>query len=284
MLRRLRGADLARAAEVARAALTYDAEDAGSLVERLATPPGNRRWAALVTEGGLAMASMSTADPAVGHVDLLAVHPDHQGGGRGRALVRAAEEWLRREGARRVRLAGNPPCYAWPGVDVRYTPAACLAESLGYALDRTAWNMTAPLDIDLDVGEDLKRLAATGIEVRAAGEDRRRVAEFAREHWNDAWAWEAANASGVHYAEREGRVLAFAAWGARPSWFGPMGTAPEARGTGLGRVLLRRCLADMRAAGQRTAQIGWVGPLGFYARAVGARAERVFWLYGRELA
>jgi hypothetical protein len=49
-------------------------------------------------------------------------------------------------------------------------------------------------------------------------------------------------------------------------------------------VLLRRCLADQRAAGQRTAQIGWVGPLRFYARAVGARAERVFWLYGRELA
>ena len=53
---------------------------------------------------------------------------------------------------------------------------------------------------------------------------------------------------------------------------------------GLGRVLLRRCLADQRAAGQRTAQIGWVGPLRFYSRAVGARAERVFWLYGRELA
>lgn len=288
VLRKLRGADLARAAEVARAALVHDAEEAGALVERLAAPPANRRWAALVTGGGLAMASMSTADPAVGHVDLIAVHPDHQGLGGGRALLRAAEEWLRGQGARRVRLAGNPPCYAWPGIDVRYTPAACLAESLGYELDRTAWNMTADLDTgldtDLDVRADVERLAKIGIEVQAAGDDRGRVAEFAREHWNDAWAWEAVNASGLHYAERDGRVLAFAAWGTRPSWFGPMGTAPEARGTGLGRVLLRLCLADMRAAGQRTAQIGWVGPLRFYARAVGARAERVFWLYGRELA
>ncbi|MGI5270999.1 GNAT family N-acetyltransferase [Nonomuraea sp. CA-218870] len=292
VLRKLRGADLARAREVARAALTHDADEAGALVERLAAPPADRRWAALVDGGGFAMASMSTADPAVGHVDLLAVHPGHQGRGHGRALLRAAEGWLRREGAREVRLAGNPPCYAWPGVDVRYTPAACLAESLGYERYRTAWNMTADLhtdlhtdlDTDLDVSADVARLAGLGIEVRAAGDDRGRVAEFAREHWNAAWAWEAAHAAGVHYAEREGRVLAFAAWGTRPSWFGPMGTAPEARGTGLGRVLLRRCLADMRAAGQRTAQIGWVGPLRFYARAVGARAERVFWLYGRELA
>ncbi|MFG1944340.1 GNAT family N-acetyltransferase [Nonomuraea sp. NPDC048826] len=284
VLRKLRGADLARAAEVARAALTHDEAEAEALVERLAAPPANRRWAALVTGGGLAMASMSTADPAVGHVDLLAVHPGHQGRGQGRELLRAAEGWLRGEGARRVRLAGNPPCYAWPGVDVRYTPAACLAESLGYERDHIAWNMTADLDTDLDVRADVERLAGLGIEVRAAGDDRRRVAEFVREHWNDSWAWETTNAAGLHHAERDGRVLAFAAWGARPSWFGPMGTAPEARGTGLGRVLLRLCLADMRAAGQRTAQIGWVGPLRFYSRAVGARAERVFWQYGRELA
>ncbi len=82
---------------------------------------------------------------------------------------------------------------------------------------------------------------------------------------------------------RDGKILAFAAWGARPQWFGPMGTAPEARGLGLGGVLLRRCLADQRDAGLSSAQIGWVGPLGFYARAVGARAQRVFWLYRRDL-
>ena len=48
-------------------------------------------------------------------------------------------------------------------------------------------------------------------------------------------------------------------------------------------MLLRRCLAEQRAAGMASAQIGWVGPLGFYSRAVGARAERVFWLYRRDL-
>ncbi|WP_336205062.1 GNAT family N-acetyltransferase [Nonomuraea sp. LPB2021202275-12-8] len=277
-------AGLAEAGEVARAALTYDAAEAAALVRRLARPPADRRWTALLADGGVAMASVSTRDPAVGHIDLLAVHPDAQGHGLGRKLVRAAEEWLRAEGAARARFAGNPPCYAWPGVDVRYTAAASLAESLGYERYDVAWNMTADLSAELSVEDDVQRLAKAGVSVVAAGRDRERVAAFVAEHWNDSWAWEAANAAGVHYAERDGRILAFAAWGARPTWFGPMGTAPASQGLGLGRVLLRRCLADQRAAGQRTAQIGWVGPLRFYSRAVGARAERVFWLYGRELA
>ncbi|WP_327582781.1 GNAT family N-acetyltransferase [Nonomuraea sp. NBC_00507] len=276
-------AELAEAATIAQAALTLDAGEGAALVERLSRPPADRRWTALTVDGGVVMASLSTKEPGVGHVDLLAVHPSAQGQGRGRALVLAAEEWLRDQGARQARWAGNPPCYAWPGIDVRYTAAACLAESLGYERYHVAWNMTADLTGDLSVEEDLLRLDQAGVAVRAAGADRERVAAFVAEHWNEQWAWEAANASGLHYAERDGTILAFAAWGARPAWFGPMGTAPAARGLGLGRVLLRRCLAEQRAAGQASAQIGWVGPLRFYSRAVGARAERVFWLYQRDL-
>jgi GNAT superfamily N-acetyltransferase len=280
----VRAAELTEAGLVAAAALTLDAPESASLVDRLSRPPAARRWTALATEGGVVMASVSSKDPALGHIDLLAVHPDVQGLGHGRALVRAAEDWLRGQGARQARFAGNPPCYAWPGIDVRYTAAACLAESLGYERYHMAWNMTADLSADLSADAELTRLDKAGVRVRAAGADRARVVAFVEEHWNERWAWEAANAGGLHYAERDGRVLAFAAWGARPGWFGPMGTAEEARGLGLGRVLLRLCLADLRDRGQAEAQIGWVGPLRFYSRAVGARAERVFWLYRRDLA
>ncbi|MCG5218511.1 GNAT family N-acetyltransferase [Streptosporangium sp. KLBMP 9127] len=274
-------------ADLAAAALTLDAAEAPALVARLASPPADRRWTTLVTDdlSGAVFASMSVRDPSAGHLDLLAVHPGARGEGRGRALVEAAQEWLRGEGATQARFAGNPPCYAWPGIDVRATPAACLAESLGYRRDSVAWNMTADLTGDLSVRDDLVRLAAEGVTVReAAPGDRDGVAGFVREHWNDNWAWEVAQATGCHYAERDGEILGFAAWGARPAWFGPMGTAPAARGLGVGRVLLRRCLADQRATGLTSAQISWVGPLRFYSRAAGARAERVFWLYRRDLA
>ncbi|GAA4195730.1 hypothetical protein GCM10022252_42030 [Streptosporangium oxazolinicum] len=279
-------ADAAALAGIAGAALTHDAGEAASLVARLATPPAHRSWTALVTRDldGVVFASMSARDPRAGHVDLLAVRPEARGAGLGRALVAAAEEWLRGRGATEARFAGNPPCYAWPGIDVRYTEAACLAESLGYERYNVAWNMTVDLTGDLSADADLARLADSGVTVRAAAPgDRAAVSAFVAEQWNANWAWEAEQAVGCHYAVREGEILGFAAWGTRPSWFGPMGTAPAARGLGVGRVLVRRCLAEQRAAGMSSAQIGWVGPLRFYARTVGAHAERVFWLYRRGL-
>ncbi|MDP9867695.1 MULTISPECIES: GNAT family N-acetyltransferase [Streptosporangium] len=288
-MRAIRGATAADAAaigEVAGAALVLDAAEAPRLVARLSDPPPERRWTALVTDDldAVLFASVSARDGSAGHIDLLAVRPGAQGEGRGRALVAAAEEWLRAEGVTEARFAGNPPCYAWPGIDVRYTAAACLAESLGYERYNVAWNMTADLSADLSTEADLLRLADKGVTVHAAGPgERAAVLDFVREHWNDNWAWEAAQASGCHYASRDGQILGFAAWGSRPAWFGPMGTAPAARGLGVGRVLLRRCLAEQREAGLASAQISWVGPLGFYSRAVGAHAERVFWLYRRDL-
>ncbi|MGW4640616.1 GNAT family N-acetyltransferase [Sphaerisporangium sp. NPDC004334] len=303
-------AELAIAGEVAREALVFDAEDASLIVSRLAAPPEGREWTALTLPclDGVVFASLSATE-GVGHVDLLAVRPAARGRGLGRTLLRAAEEWLRERGVREVRLAGNPPCYAWPGIDVRYTPAVCLAESLGYERHRTAWNMTAGLapfapgttedhgraapadhpgaggsDRAAEDPEEAGRLAAAGVAVHtAAPGERGEVAAFVRRHWNDAWAWEVEQATGCHYAVRDGEILGFAAWGARPGWFGPMGTDEAARGLGVGRVLLRRCLAEQAAAGLRTTQIGWVGPVRFYARAVGARVERVFWLYRRHL-
>jgi GNAT superfamily N-acetyltransferase len=282
-------ADVEAIHQTCSAALTLDAVAAPALVELFWKAEVDRRRVALVADdcAGVVFASTSQAgppdeSPALGHIDLLAVHPRAQGRGLGRALVTAAEERLAGLGVGEVRFAGNPPCYAWPGIDVRYTPALCLAERLGYERYQMAWNMTADLSSDLSTDIDVRRLAGVGVEVRTAPVGGRgTVAEFVRTHWNDSWAWEVEHASGCHFAVRSGELLAFAAWGARPTWFGPMGTAPTARGLGLGRVLLRRCLAEQRDAGLSRAEIGWVGPLRFYSRAVGARAERVFALYRR---
>ncbi|MEH0820349.1 MULTISPECIES: GNAT family N-acetyltransferase [unclassified Micromonospora] len=244
---------------------------------------------------GVLIGSLSAVDPRLGHVDLLAVAPQRRRRGVGRALVAEAERRLAGLGAAELLLAGNPPYYAWPGVDVRYTPAVCLALALGYRQDRTAWNMTADLSYDgspaLRTTEPAEaRLAGQGVSVRRAEPaDLPALAAFARSTFGGTWDGELAESvgrdgAGCHLAERDGEILGFAAWGSsRPSWFGPMGTAPAAEGSGIGGVLLRRCLRDQHAAGIGAAQIGWVGPVPFYSGSAGARIERVFFLYRRTL-
>ncbi|MEU7871248.1 GNAT family N-acetyltransferase [Dactylosporangium sp. NPDC049140] len=269
--------------------LPEDATEAEALAARLAAPPRGRAVVRLgAADGtGAAFASISDADPGLGHVELLAVLPEARRRGVGSALLRAAEERLAALGATRVRLGGNPPCYAWPGVDVRYTPAVCLARRAGYKMTDTAWNMTADLTLhSAEAALDESRLEGQGVKVLPAGPDTPR---WVRSIWGDGWAWEVEQSlgrggAGCYVAVRDGEILGFAAYGAnRPSWFGPMGTSPAAEGLGVGRVLLRRCLADQRAAGLRAAQIGWAGPIGFYSKAVGARVERVFWIYTKAL-
>ncbi|SCE86209.1 GNAT family N-acetyltransferase [Micromonospora chokoriensis] len=244
---------------------------------------------------GALICSESSTDPGVGHVDLAAVLPQQRRQGVGRSLLRRAEQVLAEHGMTEVLLAGNPPYYAWPGIDVRYTPAVCAALALGYQQDRTAWNMTADLSYDgspalrsTEAAE--RRLADQGVTVRRAEpRDLPALTAFARSTFGGTWDGELTGSvgragAGCHLAERDGEVLGFAAYGSsRPSWFGPMGTAPAAEGSGIGGVLLRRCLRDQQAAGLDRAQIGWVGPVPFYSGSAGAWIERVFFLYRRTL-
>jgi mycothiol synthase len=244
---------------------------------------------------GVVLGSVSHRDPEIGHVDLIAVDPRERRRGVGRALMARVEGALAGMGAGDVVLAGNAPYYAWPGIDVRYTPAICAAMALGFEQDQPAWNMTADLRGTNAAGlrstaDAETRLGEAGITVRRAVlDDVPALVDFALTNFGSGWAGEITHSvgrdrAGCHVAVgKEGEVLGFAAYGSRPSWFGPMGTAPAAQGLGIGSVLLRRCLADQRAAGQDTVQIGWVGPLPFYSSVAGARVERVFFLYRKQL-
>ena len=156
-----------------RALLPEDAAEAVDIVEVLRPRyDGFRRTTGWVqTDGGqvvgVAFAAVNNADPHVGHLDLVAVDPDRRRRGLGARLLRQAEDGLRDFGCTIVRVAGNPPDYAFPGIDVRYTPAICLVTRAGYAHDRTAWNMTADLDpAALDTAADEARLGAIGVQVR----------------------------------------------------------------------------------------------------------------------
>jgi mycothiol synthase len=307
--------------------LPEDAAEAAEIVLRLRETSGTDGWAARprrvtgfialrsadagpdaalsgepfsVTGGrviGVVLGSVSHRDRSIGHVDLVAVDPQERRRGVARALVSRIEGALAGLGAGDVVIAGNAPYYAWPGIDVRYTPAICAAMAFGFEQDQPAWNMTVDVTGAASgaapgaTAEDEARLTGEGITIRrASAEDVPALVRFILANFGEGWAGEITHSvgrdqAGCHLAlAKDGAILGFAAYGSsRPSWFGPMGTAPAARGSGIGALLLRRCLADQRAAGHDRVQIGWVGPLPFYAKAVGARVERVFLLYRKQL-
>ena len=191
-------------------------------------------------------------------------------------------------GTTEVEALAIPGNYLLPGLDPRYTEALCFLERCGFERFKDCVNLIADLSHAFETTAEQRRLAAAGIEVRRArAADEPLLDAYFEEQFGADWRFEASLAMrndppALHLALQDGRIIAFSAhstqnreWG----FFGPMGTAPAARGHGLGRVLLWHCLNDMRDAGHRTSVIPWVGPIAFYQQWAGCRVERVFWRY-----
>ncbi len=227
-----------------------------------------------------------------GFVKMIAVDPRWQRRGIGSALLESIESTLRGAGAKVIRPGESAPNYLTPGTDVRYTRAVVFFESRGYERVGTAVNMSVELgsqSFDTDAAE--QGLRASGIDIlRARATDHDAVEELLERHW-PAWKPEvlatfANDPVSLHIARRGNDVIAFSAHEANnrgTGWFGPMGTEPVARGLGLGAILLKRCLSDMRAAGYAKAVIPWVAPIGFYLHHVGAEITRVFFRHEKKL-
>jgi len=286
-------ADLPALYDLARHALTLDTFSRQLLAEKLfeRRRPGQFSGHVFLAEhaGRPAGFMQSVTRPAARRawVGLFAVAADCRRRGVGAALFdHARQTWP--PDLEEIEVLAIPGNYFAPGLDPRYTAGLCFLERLGFERFKDCANLTAELSGRFDTVPDERRLAAENIEIRRARPDDDPLLDaFFAEHFGEDWRFEVSLAMGndpptLHLALREGRIIAFSAhstqnreWG----FFGPMGTAPAARGQGLGRVLLRRCLNDMRDAGHRTSVIPWVGPIAFYHRWCGARVERVFWRY-----
>jgi GNAT superfamily N-acetyltransferase len=151
------------------------------------------------------------------------------------------------------------------------------------------------MDVQL-AGEDFgtadreEALQEAGFEIRrATTEDEAGLVALCKDEGHLGWIAENLMALEnvpvtIHVALCEEKIRAFATHGViGPTHFGPMLTAADLRGQGIGSVLLERCLRDWQRAGHRGGEIIWAGPLSFYARVVGATIGKVFWTYHKEL-
>jgi GNAT superfamily N-acetyltransferase len=233
------------------------------------------------------MQSVARAAAGKAWIGLFGVDTSVRRRGIATALFeRARGEWP--AGIEEVEVLTIPGNYFVPGLDPRYTEAICFLERFGFERFKDCVNLTADLSQRYDTSAEHQRLASEGVDVRRARPDDQSLLDaFFAEHFGEDWRFEASLAMDndpptLHLALKDNRIIAFSAhstqnheWG----FFGPMGTAPEARGLGIGRVLLWHCLNDMRDAGHPRSVIPWVGPIAFYQQWCGARVERVFWRY-----
>lgn len=273
----------------------YDPLTVDLLHEKVWADPGYDPDAAFLAESGGEAVGLAVGvrwgvpNETRGTVKLLCVAPERRREGVGGRLLAAVEAALRADGARTVRVAECSPNYLVPGIDLRYTPGWLFVQKHGYTSVGEAVNMRVdlradPMGADWTSDADEARLAALGVVVRRAeASDRPAVAAVLDANW-PAWTPEIAAAMArtppaLYLALRGEAVLGFSAYDANnvgTGWFGPMGTAPEARGLGIGGALCRRCLADFAAQGLGHATIPWVAPVGFYAHHAGAHVSRVF--------
>lgn len=228
-----------------------------------------------------------------GYIKLMGVAPRYRRQGIATALYEKLEALFHQHQVNVVRIYDVPLNYWMPGIDPRYTPALCWAMRNGFKRFGDTSNLLVHLsanDWSTQAQED--ELLQKGIEVRRAQpDDKTAVLDFIREEWA-LWSNEVEMAFGdtppsIHIALVDGKVKAFSAHNANnkgTGWFGPMGTHPDLRGKGIGAILLKRCLYDMREMGNTHSVIPWVGPIDFYAWHANAVVDRVFWRYEKTLS
>lgn len=298
MIRTYRDEDFDAVLKLLQDALVHDTITPDLLKEKLYDDPHYDRDMVLVTEtkgaitGFMQGVTRDVRGERIGYLKLMAVAADNRKSGLARQMYERLESMFRKADATKVRIFDVPLNYFQPGIDPRYTEALCFAWRMGFERFDDTTNLIADLEQrDWDASGKEQKLADEGIEIRrACDEDRVELLQFIEDEFA-LWRHEVAMAYrrdpvAVHIAKINDKIRGFSAYNGNnvgTGWFGPMGTSSAARGKGIGEVLLKRCLRDLKEEGNKKAIIPWVGPIPFYAHHAGARVDRVFWRFEKPL-
>jgi mycothiol synthase len=221
-------------------------------------------------EAALAFVAKDFGGIKVAWVLLVAVAPHARRRGRGRALVDALMQRCRDDAVSEVHTGNCAPRYVWPGVDLSATAPLAFFQTLGFEAYDHGLNMLLPTSFRAD--------PPSGVTIeREAGDGAASLARREFPHWEEEVS--RGVIAGTTFVARDagGETIAFGAHSVnRHTWLGPMATDPARRHTGTGHAILGALAADIAATyGVSHAEIAWVAPVPFYAKA-GATAHRAF--------
>lgn len=228
----------------------------------------------------------------IGYIKLFCVHENFRRKGIGRILYNLIESEFKGRGIKKVRLFESWPNYYQPGIDPFYTEAVCFFERMKFVRNGDTSNLTADLSAsDFGTTSEEMELQNHQIEIKRASDYDFEDTMTYIDKFFPAWKGEVSAAFknspvSLHIAKLDGEIRAFSAHEVNnigTGWFGPMGTDPVFRGKGVGGILLKRCLKDMKEAGFAKATIPWVGPIPFYMHYCNSKVSRVFWRYEKIL-
>ncbi len=224
-------------------------------------------------------------------IKFVAVLREWRRRGIASALLDRVEEAARQHGLQHSVAGGVGPLYFYPGVDLAEAPALSFFWRLGYDTDRVS-RVDMRVDLEhtpLDVSSDIRSLADEGLAARRVARDElAAVADLAGTHsnvWREEVEMSGENEPVSAFAVFDGEAcVSFAVYGVTgPHRFGPTLTHPDYRRRGLGALLLKCCLADLRSQGYGEAEISWAGPVQYYIRAVKATVHKVYWVFTKQL-
>jgi GNAT superfamily N-acetyltransferase len=227
----------------------------------------------------------------IGWIKWFAVERKMRREGIGSRLLEELEARFRKHRVQEIRISDSAPNYLQPGIDPRNTEAVAFLLRKGYAKTGDFFHMEAKLARqDLETRESEQILNGEGFRFRRLepGDRQNFMTFLGGEPKEDAYRVDKCYRQqpiSCHIAVHGGNVVAYAQYDVdRPGWFGGMRTSEEfRRAKGLGTILFKRCLTDMRRLGYTKALIGWVAPLYFYAKVADARVCRTMWLMTKSL-
>ncbi len=274
----------------------YDSLSENLLREKIYDDPRFDRQLTLISRNDKELSGFMYAltEGDKGYIKLMAVEKKYRRKGIAKRLFSEIERIMIHRGIKTIRFYSVPGNYFMPGIDPRYTPAVCFAESMGFErlqhLDTS--NMVVSLKSQNFNTKQIEALwKKKGVDFKRADyDDYSRIINFMQKHF-PSWTAEVKNTFNslpisIHLALKSNEIIAFSAHNANnfgTGWFGPMGTIERYRGQGIGAVLLKRCLQDIKEWELERAVIPWVRPIRFYSREVNAVIERVFWQFEKKL-